>query len=239
MAQEFLSSLLHNIGELYSNLLPIPCLLCGQTDPHRPLCAGCISDLPLLGNVCQFCALPIDTGTICGQCLSHRPIQQRSLSLFAYAHPVDRCVAAFKYQQQLGFTKLFAEQFLSHVDLTEPLPDCLLPIPLHPKRLRQRGYNQSLLFAKALAKQLDISVAPKLLTRVNDTPPQTQLSFQQRRKNIRGAFACQQTELPHHVAIVDDVMTSGSTVSEAATVLRRQGVEIIEVWTIARAIRSR
>lgn len=117
------------------------------------------------------------------------------------------------------------------------LPQLLVPVPLHPKRLRQRGFNQSLEIAKSLGRQLHIAVDKNALQRVIDTPSQHSLPYSQRRKNMKNAFQTTKPKLPSHIALIDDVLTSGHTVGEAAKVLQRCGVDTIEVWTIARAIR--
>jgi len=231
------SALTHQLTELYRKVFPIPCLLCGLAAERYGLCQPCIAELPVLGHACKRCALPVQNAQICGHCLRSPPYQNLSFSLYRYESTVRRCITAFKYNNQLHFSHLFAQQMAIFLSARPALPHCLVPIPLHPRRIRQRGFNQSAEVAKYLASALNIAYRPELLQRVRLTQSQSELPFQQRKKNMRNAFACKQQSLPSHIAIIDDVMTSGYTAGEAAKIFKRQGVEIIEVWTIARAIR--
>lgn len=232
----FISALTHRSGELYRKLFPIPCLLCGLPASDSPLCQACIAELPRLGHRCERCAMPLKSAQICGSCLHKPPIQDYSFSLYRYQGAIKRCITAFKFHQQLQFADLFATQMAAALQPRRVMPECLIPIPLYPWRLRRRGFNQALEVASRLARQLDIEIRPALLQRIKNTSSQSHLSYRQRKSNIRRAFACTATQLPSHIALVDDVMTSGHTSAEAARVLRRHGAQIIEVWTIARAI---
>lgn len=230
------SALTHRSKELYRKLFPIPCLLCGLPAHEAPLCQACIAELPRLGTACQRCAMPLKSAQICGHCLHSPPNQDLSFSLYRYQGPVKRCITGFKFHQQLQLAGLFADRMAGALCHRQALPDCLLPIPLYPMRLRRRGFNQALEVASGLARRLDIDCRPDLLQRVKNTPSQSQLSYRDRKQNIRRAFECPIASLPAHIALIDDVMTSGHTSAEAARTLRRHGAQIIEVWTIARAI---
>lgn len=230
-----LLSLTQQFRQLYRKVFPIPCLLCGLATDDQALCESCIAELPVIQQCCIRCAIPLANAQICGQCLKKPPIQDISLSLYRYEQAIPRMMSALKYHRQIQLAEMCAHEFISYHTLAS-LPDVLLPIPLHPSRLRQRGYNQSLLFADTLAKLLKIPCRPELLKRIKKTATQTQLNAKQRHKNMRQAFEYSSSFVPQHVAIIDDVMTSGATTHEAARVLKRAGVETIEVWTIARAI---
>lgn len=115
-----------------------------------------------------------------------------------------------------------------------PNPQCLIAVPLHPKRLRERGYNQALEIARPLAKSLAIKLENNLCQRVKHTPPQTDLKLKDRRVNLRHAFHINTIKHYRHIAIIDDVITTGQTVQELARVFRLAGVETIEVWAVAR-----
>lgn len=180
--------------------------------------------------------MPLESAQICGRCLRKPPAQDLSFSVFPYQGAIRRCITAFKYQQQLQFADLFASSMASELQSRPQLPQCLVPIPLHSRRLRGRGFNQALEVASRLARQLNISCQPELLTRIKNPTSQSELSYRERKKNIRRAFASPATALLAHIALIDDVMTSGHTSAEAARTLCRQGAQIIEVWTIARAI---
>lgn len=238
MARNFGAVLTHRLTELYSKLLPIPCFLCGEFSDHDALCQNCIAELPWLGPHCKRCALPLNQNGICGQCLQHPPPQHRGLALFRYETPMNHCIAAFKFHQQLVFTRLFARLMASKIQQEQQaLPEVILPIPLHPKRLRQRGYNQSAQLADTLASLLTIPVDKTGLIRQRNTPPQTGMSGKQRKRNLKQAFSISRPLPYRHVALVDDVYTTGHTVAEASRCLQQNGVETVEVWTIARAIR--
>jgi ComF family protein len=236
MAMDIFATLTHQSLQLYSKLFPIPCLLCGLPANRQALCDDCINGLPRLGPACRRCASPLDSAEVCGRCLQRPPVQDRSFSLLRYQQSARRCITAFKYQQQIQLSRLFTQMMAAELSQRDDLPQSLIPIPLHARRIRQRGYNQSAELSRSLSNILGIAHQPDLLSRVRNTKPQSMLSFQQRRSNMRQAFQCRAHAVPAHIAIIDDVMTSGHTCSEAAKVLKAQGAEIIEVWTIARAI---
>lgn len=236
MVMAIVSELTHQLLELYRKVFPIPCLLCGLPAHQYSLCQACIAELPLVGPACTRCAIPVKNAQICGRCLQSPPYQDLSFSLYRYEGSIRRCITAFKYKKQLHLSALFARQMANQISSRESLPECIVPIPLHPKRIRQRGYNQAAEVAKTLAFALNIDYRPELLHRVRLTRSQSDLPFKERQKNMRNAFVCGEQNLPRHIAILDDVMTSGYTAAEAAKVFKGQGVEIIEVWTIARTI---
>lgn len=229
------TALAHHTRRLYSKLLPTPCLLCGLPTAGAALCDDCIADLPLLGPACPRCAQPLPGPGPCGRCLQSPPPQDACFCLLRYQGTARRCVTAFKFRRQLQLAKLFADMMAARLRERESLPQCLTPIPLHPRRLRSRGYNQARLLSGLLADSLSIA-RRDLLVRTRHTPPQASLPVAARRRNIRRAFRCTQDRVPAHVAIIDDVMTSGQTCGEAARILRAHGAEHIEVWTIARTM---
>lgn len=238
MARNVVAVLTHHFVELYSKLLPIPCFLCGDFSQHDALCKSCCADLPWLSQCCQRCALPLPVDGVCGSCLSQPPPQDKTFALFRYESPINHCIAAFKFQQQLVFIRQFAALLASRQQQRqESLPQLLIPIPLHPSRLKQRGYNQSAQLADALSKRLSIPVNKTSLIRQRNTQPQSGLRGSQRRHNLKQAFALPKPLPYNHVALIDDVYTTGHTVAEASRCLQQSGVKQVEVWTIARAIR--
>lgn len=236
MAKDFIARFANQLAELYSKLLPTPCLLCGVDVADKVLCPACIKALPKIGQACQRCAYPIESAGICGHCLHSPPAQDRSFSAFIYQTTASRLISKFKYQQQLCLTDFFAEQ-IATVRQTTVLPQLLIPIPLHPSRLKHRGYNQSFELAKSLSKRLQIPTH-NCLTRIRATQSQAELPFKQREKNVKNAFSLtSEIKLPSHVAIIDDVLTSGHTANEVTKLVKNNGVDMVEVWTIARTIR--
>lgn len=217
-------------------LLPPRCLLCGGPgQPRLDLCAACQSELPWLGHVCPRCALPLPAAApACGACLRRPPPFERAAALWHYRPPVDRWVAAAKYRGHRPLLRLFGECLARH--LADALrPDCLLPVPLHPRRLRQRGFNQSLEVARVVSQRLGIPLRAGLCRRTRFTPPQQGLDARDRQRNLRGAFAADPAVRGHHVGLIDDVMTTGATVGEIALTLKRAGVTEVSVWVVARA----
>lgn len=157
---------------------------------------------------------------------------------FVYAEPLDAAIIAWKFQQRLDWTRALAQTWADSWGTEPPSqPACLLPIPLHPKRLRERGYNQALLLARHWGKRWHIPVRTAALQRCRNTRHQTGLSAAARRENLEAAFALR-GQFPAHVAIVDDVMTTGTTAGQIAELLRSAGVQRIDVWVLARALRE-
>ena len=209
------------------------------------LCRSCEASLPWLEHACPVCALPLPLSGLakCGRCLQGQRRIHRTCSAFRYDSPVSELISQFKYQRMLAagrvLTSLLAQQIQLHYqDL--PLPELLLPIPLHPSRLRQRGYNQALLMTRELSLALQIPLAATLLHRTRATPAQQGLKARERRRNLRGAFTVdprwQQVQV-QRVALIDDVVTTMSTVQEVARALERSCSRPLEihVWCLARA----
>jgi ComF family protein len=144
-----------------------------------------------------------------------------------------------KYHGQLHLTDYFASH-LSQViqQKNEAAPQLLIPIPLHPKRLKQRGYNQSGELAKKLSQQLNIPLNNKSLIRVKNTLPQARLPYAERKRNMKSAFQLLNAKLPEHIALIDDVLTTGHTADMAAKECLKHGAKKVELWTIARTIRD-
>lgn len=230
------------LNNIQNWLLPDFCTLCGQ--PAREdlsLCRDCYNDLIFMDNSCTQCALPLPAtsiGGLCGQCLQYPPDFDNAISLFAYRPPVSLLIQGLKFHDKLGHARLLG-MLLAHtiVERTRTLPDCILPVPLSSTRLRERGFNQAVELARPVSRSLKIPIASRLLRRVRNTAPQIQLKYQQRRKNIRNAFQLCSDKVPAHIAIIDDVVTTGSTCNEMARILKTAGAERVDVWSIARASR--
>ena len=228
------------LGGLIAAVLPPRCLLCGGEGAQgRDLCAGCRADLPVNACCCARCALPLEhPAERCGICIKREPPFASAWAPFRYAHPLDLLEARFKFHRDLAAGRLLADLMIEAASqqLTGPLPECMLCVPLHHDRLRERGYNQALELAKPLAKALRIPLDVHTLIRVRSTSAQTGLDAKARRRNLHDAFAVKaDAKLPDHVAILDDVMTTGTTLRECTRVLLRAGVKRVDVWALARA----
>lgn len=209
------------------------CALCGARSGCEVLCEGCTSSLPGLAGSCPRCALPIARGSICGTCLSDPPYFDGTLALWPYEFPCDRLVQALKYRSWLGLASFFADQ-LAGRDL--PHVDVIVPTPLHPTRLAQRGFNQALEIARVLARRTGLALEPRGTQRIQNTLPQTRLPYGERARNIRGAFAARVDFSGRTVAVVDDVMTTGATLNELARVLKGAGAARVHNLVVARAV---
>jgi ComF family protein len=231
----FIQPILNNCVNIAQSLLPQDCLLCGASSGSRLLCAACLADLPRHDKPsCPVCALPTPLGETCGACLAHPPAFGRTLAAFDYAFPVDALLHAFKYGGRLPVAEALADP-LAELAAQHPLPDGLVPMPLHPSRLRERGFNQAMELAHRLSRRLGVKTLPNLCQRQRDTSPQADLPWKERKKNIRGAFDCRADLRGRRLAIVDDVMTTGATVGELASRLKQAGAEV-EVWVVARTL---
>lgn len=219
-------------------LYPPTCLLCGQAGhAGLDLCADCGRSLPYIKTACRRCGTPLADGpTVCGACLRRPPGQQATVSVFHYQEPIAWLLQGFKYRRRLSHGRLLGALFAQALCTRRPgpLPQALLAVPLHPQRQRRRGYNQALELARPLSRHLGLPLLTGICRRIRNTPPQTELPARARRSNLRGAFALHRALDYRHLAIIDDVMTTGTTASELACVLRRGGVEVVEVWSLAR-----
>ncbi len=199
-------------------------------------CAACDNTLPYLDMPhCPVCALPTPTGEVCGQCLKHPPLFGRTTAVFGYAFPLDKLIQAMKYGEQLALASAFVEKLMFGVDQND-LPDCIIPMPLHPAKLRKRGFNQSLLLSAKIARELSIGLQPNACQRVRDTPPQSALPWKERKKNMRDAFRCDADLTGKHVALVDDVLTTGASLNALAEAVQKRGASGISAWVVARTL---
>lgn len=209
------------------------CLLCAAASARQMLCPSCSARLPHITHACPRCAAP-GIRQLCGECLQHPPAFDRSHAAMEYAFPADKLIQALKYGGHLALANLLGE-WLAAALTDHARPDTLLPMPLHPARLKSRGFNQALEIARVLARRFDLPLAPALAQRVLDTTPQASLPLDARHRNMKGAFICDQDLQGQHIAVVDDVMTSGATLNELAKTLKRAGAAQVDVWVVARA----
>ena len=220
-------------------LLPSLCPACGATvEIGQRLCRGCTQTLPVLRHACPRCAKPYEHADIrgeCGACQRRPPAFSRSIALYRYAPPVDHFIRELKFHHQLGLARLLGENLAERL-ASETRPDRIIPIPLHRTRLRERGYNQALEVARPVARALAVPLDFQILQRVRATTPQTGLAVAARRKNVRDAFRLRDSNSlrGQHLALVDDVMTTGSTAQAAAKCLRAGGADQVEIWVVAR-----
>lgn len=226
---------------LLSALFPGFCLLCrrrsGRTDD---ICAACEAALASNPEPCPLCALPRLGPPVCAGCLVAPPAWDLALAPFLYAPPITRLVLGLKHgngRQQARLLATLSAPPIARAYAGLPRPDLLVPVPLARWRRRHRGFNQAALLCRELSRRLDVALADDALRRIRETPAQRGLSRSARLRNLRGAFTATR-DLAGTVAIVDDVLTTGATLTGCALALRKAGAVEVHVWTVARTADS-
>ena len=232
------------------------CVACAQKAPwFKHLCPDCEFNLPVISSsqndgiltCCTACLLPLNLtlnfeqsvspDLYCSECITQPKFFDVVRAPFFYQEPVAGLIKHFKFHKNLGLGKLITSYLIDLI-----IPDLIIPVPLHPKKLKQRGFNQSILISQWMSKKLKIPVNYKILKRCKLTKTQLGLSRKERLKNLKGAFFLDlnlknnKFKNIKHIALVDDVMTTGATVNEISKILKQAGVEKIEVWCLARAV---
>ncbi|MDT4331671.1 ComF family protein [Methylomonas sp. MS20] len=230
----------HWLNIIQTLLLPPRCVLCGAPGhAGLDLCAGCLDDLPRNVSCCYRCGEPFEASQprpqLCGRCLSKMPAFDETYAPFLYRSHLRYLVSRLKFQRDYKNARVLAGLLAAHAGTQAERPECLIPVPLHRGRYRERGFNQAMEIARHLSNELKIPLDSRSCQRVRDTGHQIALPAKQRRKNLRNAFRATRPLPYRHVAIVDDVMTTGATVAALATALKRAGVGRVDVWVCARA----
>ena len=219
-------------------LLPQNCLLCGDMAHDQALCHHCLDHLPWHDTrACPVCALPNPAGELCGSCLTHPPAFDATVALLDFEFPVNALLRRYKYAGFLPVAELMG-RLLADKLIDRPRPDLVIPMPLHPTRLRERGFNQAVEIARVVCTQMGLSLALQASTRARPTPPQAGLVLTERKKNLRGAFTCQMDLSGQRVALMDDVMTTGTSLDELARCVKKAGAAQVECWVAARTLRD-
>lgn len=223
---------------LLDRVLPPRCVVCGEaggeTGLPDALCGHCFDRLPWNHAPCPACALPLSGDGVPCRCAGRRHADvDRVVAPLRYEFPVTALVPRLKFHGDLAAGRALT-QLMAVALADEPRPDALVPVPLHVRRLASRGYDQALELARPLARALRLELRTDLLCRTRATRPQTELRARARRRNLEGAFRVL-GEAPAHVALLDDVMTTGNTLGACAQALRAAGAERIEAWVVARA----
>jgi ComF family protein len=217
--------------------LPQDCLLCAARAHTQPVCDACAHALPRHdAPACPQCALATAGARRCGECLSYRPSFDATIAAFDYAFPMDILVHQIKYHSNLALVNFVADGLFNKLSQHEK-PDMLLAMPLHSTRLQSRGFNQSVEIAKSLARRWNVPLELHGYQRTRDTKEQASLKWKERQANVRGAFACELDLRGKHVAVVDDVMTTGATLNEFAAMLKKSGAEKVSSYVVARTLK--
>lgn len=218
--------------------LPARCILCTAASGTSGLCAACYADLPWLSPTthCPVCALATLQGEVCGECLRNPPAFYQTTAALPYRWPIDQLVQALKYQSDIALARPLGS-WLGHAVVESEKPDCLIAMPLHTQRQQERGFNQSVLLARQVHTITGIPLRLDIAQRCRYTQPQAQLPWRDRHKLIRGAFAVDQDLTGLHIAIVDDVMTTGASLNELARTLVSAGARRVDCWVLARTMK--
>ena len=239
--------------KLLDFLYPSQCQLCDCRETlqqtgfqYNYLCEPCYNDIQHNSDACALCAIPLNTASIntsqssaniCGHCTKSPPLYDTSWSPFIYAQPLEWRIQELTFNAKLHFASLLSslmmDNFPPHLIINKP--DIIIPMPLHPQRLKQRGFNQSHLLVKPIAKHLNLSIDIKSSLRIRDTEHQTGKNARQRKQNIKNAFTFNNKKNYQHAVIFDDVITTGSSVSELTKTLKQAGIKRVDVWCLARA----
>lgn len=208
------------------------CLLCAAASGYQSICAACAAALPTIATACSQCAIALPQQGVCGECLSHPFAFDAARACFEYRFPLDRLVRRFKYGGDLALGRWLALRLADRVVGLQP--DCVVAPPLTRSRLRQRGFNPALEIAKVVARRVGARCDLFGLVKVRETSPQPGLARRERRANLRNAFRCDLDVQGMHVAVVDDVMTTGATMDALAEALKQRGAARVSAWCIAR-----
>jgi ComF family protein len=233
---------------LLRSLFPAVCIICGRTvlhdaAHHSAICGRCDRSLPHNTSCCQRCALPLPgiglapAKRLCGQCIRQLPEFDYLLSVFRYEGEIVRKVRQFKFAQRINYARTLGQCMLRYVEQNrQPAAgiDAIVPVPLHTKRIWRRGFNQSAELAREIAGGLSVAIRHDLVERHQHTASQTSLDLKQRKRNLRGAFRVIGDVRGLHILVVDDVVTTGSTVNELAKVLKKAGADSVGVISLAR-----
>ena len=220
------------------------CLLChAPCTAKSDVCSSCEGNLPWLHHACRTCAEPLHNPreSLCLRCQYHLPTVDHSIATFQYAFPLDQLILAMKQQPRPELLTSFSRWLTAHVS-ANPIdrPDLLLPVPMHSTRQRQRGFNQAAILAQQLSKSLAIPVRHDLLIKHRFTEDQKTLNREQRQRNLASAFRLERVKLlqmrprPRHIALIDDVITTGATTAQLASLLKKSGVARVDVWALAK-----
>lgn len=222
---------------IIQNSLPGYCLLCGdhcRAGSGLDLCIPCRDALPRNPRPCRHCGQPLVQGAVCGHCQRQPPPFAHTIAPWLYAPPLDSLILRLKTSAAMAPARTLGHLLTTQVQAAAPLPQLLIPVPLHPLRLRERGFNQAALLSRYLAGSLNLPWRPDLLEKVRESADQRGLDRRARQRNLRGCFRSRPLPPGCHVALVDDVVTTGATAWEATRALQQAGAGQVDIWALAR-----
>ncbi len=224
------------LGWIINQLFPQQCIICQQSSEGPIFCCACLAGLPRMQTACGSCALPVTTTrSLCGRCQKKPPPVDLAKTLFYYQPPITQAIFQLKFSGKIRFAKFFGSLLTKAISKENLQADFLVPVPLHKKRLRERGFNQAIELAKPISKALNIPIC-RQIKRITNTPTQIKLNAKQRQKNIRNAFSTKQSFKNKRLIIIDDVVTTTATTHELAKLLKKNGAKMVAVFSVARAV---
>ena len=229
------ASVYNAVEQCFDLLFPPRCRGCAEPGVGMDLCAPCYRRLPRNAAACRRCAVPMHrAGLLCGRCQAEERAFDRIRAPWLYAPPLDRLIRGLKFHEDLPAGRLLGQLLARRMQPRAGAVDCLVPVPLHRSRLRDRGFNQAMELALVLSRRLGLPIAPDLLVRERSTAAQADLPLPVRQRNVRGAFLAKAAAAGLRVAVVDDVVTTAATAEAVAIALKRAGARRVEVWAPCR-----
>lgn len=225
-------------------IFPPTCILCqNPSNQVHDLCRRCLNDLPFLPAGCPYCAHPLTSPDLCcGSCLKNPPPFDALYALFAYQAPITHLMMTLKFHNKLLYAQilgeLMAKTIQNHWYHNRSLPHVIIPVPLHPKRLQERGYNQSLEIARPIAKLLQLPIDTQSCSRIKHTDAQARLELKHRKHNVKNAFFIQGHKRGMSIAVIDDITTTGHTLAAFCLALKKAGASRIDVWCCAKTLKK-
>ncbi len=222
--------------------LPAICGLCNQYHSDVfAVCNDCQQSLTPLGPACRHCAQPLPDNNflVCGRCCQKKPFIDNVITAYCFDEPLRVLLHEFKYREGLHLLTFLTQLMINALPDIHYKTECLIPVPMHPKRLRARGFNQAAELTKQLHKKLNLPYDLHACKKIVNTPAQAGLNAKMRSSNLRNAFSLKgkiKGKNYQHITLVDDLMTTGSTANELARTLKKQGVAQVDLWCCAKVI---
>ncbi len=224
---------------IQDRVFPPTCLLCNLSSNVFDICEPCAISLEKNADCCYRCGETFESSIsapkICGKCIYSPPAYDETHAPFIFQSGMRYLIHALKFHNSYKNSRLLGRLISESLQNTPGLPELIIPVPLHPIRYRQRGFNQSLEIARTVSKQLKIPLDYSSCQRRKYTLQQSDLPAKRRKNNLRNAFTITRPIKADHIVILDDVMTTGATANELAATLKKAGVNRVDVWVCARA----
>lgn len=229
------------LGIIQDFVFPPTCLLCDQAGfSSQDICIPCLKELPENQYSCYRCGRHLNSTSqlpvLCGACLSKSPAFDETIAPYVYRDTIRYLIYTLKFYKQIKNARLLGYLLAQQIDNSAQLPDCIIPVPLHVHRYQERGFNQATEIAQTVASQLNIPLELNACVRIRHTEHQTRLDYKRRLSNLKHAFRVIKPVSGLYIAVLDDVMTTGTTANEMAKTLKRAGADRVDIWVCARPL---